>query len=401
MYEWYYMLVMNIPFVDLSRQPKKLHTTIHEKLKNVIGKGNFILGHEVGEFEDAFAKYLGVKHCVGLASGTDAILLSLMALGLKEGDEVIVPAMTFIASVAPLIHLRIKPVFVDIASDIVNIDVTRIEKAITKKTKAIIPVHLHGFPADMNAIMDIAHRYKLFVIEDAAQAHGALIKCKMLNAKCKIETQKYTSKKRDEENNWKKVGTIGDIGCFSFYPSKNLGAWGDAGALVTKSDEIAGRVRLLRDHGQEAKYVHSILGYNSRLDTIQAVVLSAKLSYLDFWNKKRRQTAQLYSQRLRDLPVVLPAELVGTRAIYHVYQIRTKLRDQLHAYLIKQGIHTSFHYPIPLHLQPALKFLGYKKGSFPVSERFADETLSLPMFPYLSHREVRFVANYIHRFSDD
>ena len=363
---------MTIPFVDLSREPERLLWQIRKRIQSVVKRSNFILGNEVSEFENAFANYLGVKYCVGLASGTDAILLSLRALGIGVGDEVILPAMTFIASVSPLIHLGIKPVLVDITADIPNIDITKIEKAITIKTKAIIPVHLHGHPADMERIMDIAKKYKLVVIEDAAQAHGAQVK--------------------------RKAGTIGDVGCFSFYPSKNLGAWGDAGALVTENEDIAKQVRLLRDHGQKEKYEHSILGYNSRLDTIQAVVLKSKLSYLDEWNTKRRDLAHQYNKLLIDLPIRLPREKKGVRAIYHVYQIQTKQRDKLHDYLRKQGIGSSYHYPIPIHLQSALKSLGYKKGSFPVSERFATETLSLPMFPYLKKREVRYISDTIHAF---
>lgn len=372
--------MMTIPCVDLSREPDTLRARILNRIADISKKGEYILGSEVSAFEEAFARYLGVNHCVGVASGTDAILLSLLALGIGRGDEVIVPAMTFIATVAPLVHLGITPVLVDIAADVPTIDVDAIEKAITPKTKAIMPVHLHGHPADMETILQIAKRYKLSVIEDACQAHGSEVKLK--------------------------AGAIGDVGCFSFYPSKNLGAWGDGGAVVTNDESLAAAIRLLRDHGQREKYVHTVMGYNSRLDAIQAMVLQAKLPLLDQWNTKRRVIAALYNRLLRDLPVRLPIERQGVQTNYHVYQIRTKRRGDLHAYLKRQGIHTSYHYPIPLHLQPALRlrsgqalpFLGYKKGSFPQAERFADETLSLPMFPFLTEKEVQVVARSMHRF---
>lgn len=363
---------VNIPFVDLSREPDALRAQILKRIDGVATRGSYILGAQVEAFEEAFARYLGVQHCIGVASGTDAILLSLVALGISKGDEVIVPAMTFIATVSPLIHLGIKPVLVDIAADVPTVDVTNIEKAITGKTKAIIPVHIHGHPVDMERIMQIARKHILFVIEDAAQAHGSEIKLK--------------------------AGAIGDVGCFSFYPSKNLGAWGDGGMIATNSEGIAHRVRLLRDHGQKKKYVHTAVGYNSRLDAIQAVVLQAKLPLLDEWNTKRRTIAVLYNRLLRDLPVRLPIQREGVQTNYHVYQIRTKRRNDIHEYLEKQGIGTSYHYPIALHLQPAFKYLGYKKGSFPQSELFATETLSLPMFPYLTKKEVKLISAAIHAF---
>lgn len=364
---------MKVPFVDLTRESHKISKAILDKIKKVISSGTFILGNEVTQFEEMFSKYLGIKYCVGVASGTDALTLSLKALGIGKGDEIIVPAFTFIASVSPIVLLGAKPVLVDILPDKPTINYSQVENAITERTKAILPVHLYGYSCDMQNINKMAKKHNLFVIEDACQAHGS----------------KYKNKK---------AGTFGDIAAFSFYPGKNLGSYGDAGAIVTSNKLLAEKVRMLRDHGQKKKYRHEVIGYNSRLDTINAAVLKIKLPYLEEWNKKRRQLANLYSKLLRNLPIELPFENNVAIPNYHLYVIKTSKRDKLYTYLRNKNIFCGIHYPFPLHLQPALKSLNYKAGDFPSSEKFARTCLSLPMFPHLSEKEVYFVAKQISAF---
>lgn len=362
-----------IPLVDLTRIPKPLKELINKNISDVIDSSDFTLGKKLNEFEEKFASYVGTKYCVGVASGTDAILLSLKALGLGPGDEVIVPSFTFIATVTPLLMLGIKPVFVDIKSDLPLIDTTQIEKAVTKKTKAIIPVHLYGFPADMEKILDIAKKHNLYVIEDACQAHGSQLR-------------------------GKKMGSFGIANAFSYYPSKNLGAYGDAGAVTTSNRKIYEKLLSLRHHGQKEKYVHLLLGYTSRLDTLQAAVLDAKLDYLDEFNNQRRKIAKLYDSLLERLPLKTfkaEKESIGN---YHIYAIRTKGRDALFKFLHENRVSCGIHYPIPLHLQPALKNLGYSKGEFPNSEKLAEECLSLPIFPGMTEEEVEKIADLIEKF---
>lgn len=366
---------MRIPFVDLTRQSRKINTLILYKIGEIIDNGSFILGKEVGQFEKKFAKYIGAKYCIGVASGTDALLLSLRALGIGKDDEVIVPAFTFIASVSPIILLGAKPILVDILPDKPTINYSKIENAITERTKAILSVHLYGYPCDMGKINKIAKKHNLFVIEDACQAHGS-------------------------EYKNKKAGTFGDIAAFSFYPGKNLGAYGDAGAIVTSNRLLAEKVRMLRDHGQKKKYRHEIIGYNSRLDTINAAVLITKLSYLDEWNRRRKEIAKLYDKLLSDLQISFShknKDLMFT-SNYHLYVVQTARRDALYKYLKSKNIFCGIHYPIPLHLQPALKNLGYKRGLFPNSEKLANVCLSLPMFPKLTEKEIHFISIQIHKF---
>ena len=334
---------------------------------------NFILGDELTAFEEDFAKYCGVKYAVGVASGLDALRLSLMAFDIGRGDEVITVANTFIATVFSISSVGSRPVLVDISPRNFNINIDRIEEAITSRTKAIIPVHLYGQPADMDAINRVARKYNLIVIEDACQAHGA----------------KY---------NDQPCGSLGDIGCFSFYPGKNLGAFGDGGLVVTNNHKIAEKVGQLRNYGQKIKYHHVVKGFNSRLDTLQAVVLRIKLKRLDRWNNLRRINAQLYNSQLQNLDVLLPYEEDYARHIYHVYVIRVTQRDALAKYLAGKGVSTGIHYPIPIHLQDAYKDLGFCVGAFPISERYANEILSLPMYPELSEEQIQYVCDLVRSF---
>jgi dTDP-4-amino-4,6-dideoxygalactose transaminase len=365
---------MNIPLVDLKAQYQEIKKDLDFTVLKVLENGNFILGEEVGSFEKEFAKYCGTKYCVGVASGWEAIFLSLKALGIGQGDEVITAANTFIATVFPIIETGAKPVLVDIDPRTYQIDPELVEKVVTKKTKAILPVHLFGFPADLDEITKIARKYRLWVIEDAAQAHGSLYK-------------------------GRHCGGVGDLGAFSFYPGKNLGAAGDAGAIVTNKKILAEKIRIMRDVGQSKKYYHTLFGYNSRLDTLQAAILSVKLKKLNLWNKQRKVLARLYDQLLADLPIVLPPKPNrGLNGNYHLYVIRTTKRDQLLEYLKDKGVYGGIHYPIPVHLQKALKGLGYQKGDFPITEKYAQEILSLPIYPQLRENEVRQISKLIHRF---
>lgn len=364
-----------IPLVDIGRGDKKIVPQIIKSIREVIRRGDFILGDEVGKFEEEFAKYCGVKYCVGVASGTDAILLALRVLGIGSGDEVIIPANTFISTVLPIIYLGAKPVLIDIDPDTYNIDVSKIEEKISKKTKAIIPVHLFGQISQMNKILKIAKKHKLFVIEDAAQAHGSTLKNK-------------------------KAGSLSDIACFSFYPGKNLGAYGDGGALVTNSKSLAEKIKILRNIGQVKKYIHSEKGYNSRLDTLQAAVLRIKLKELDGWNKQRKDIADLYNKLLLSLSVYLPKEIDGSVSNYHLYVIRVSRRDSLLKYLHERKIFAGIHYPVPIHLHKALRDLPYKKGDFPITEKYSGEIISLPIFPGMQKKEIGIITKAIKSFYD-
>ena len=362
---------MEIPFVDLKRQYDLIKEEINIKINEVLQNTHFILGENVEIFEKEFANYCGVKYCVGVASGSDALTLCLKALGIGEGDEVITVPNTFIATVDAISRNGAKPVFVDIDTETYNMDVTKIEEEITDKTKAIIPVHLYGQPADMDAIIKIAKKYDLKIIEDACQAHGA-------------------------EYKGKRVGSLGDAGCFSFYPAKNLGAYGDGGMVVTNNEELAEKIRMLRNYGQSKKYYHDFMGYNSRLDEIQAAVLRVKLRYLDEWNDKRREHAKLYDELLENASgIETPTEKDYVKHVYHLYVMRCKNRDDLQHYLSSKGISTGIHYPIPVHLQMAYKHLEYKQGDFPITEKYSKEILSLPMFPELTDEEIEAVVGLI------
>lgn len=357
-----------IPLVDLKAQYAAVQPEIDAAIRRVVSKADFILGEEVDSFEKEFAAFCQAKYCVGVASGTAALHLALRACGIGPEDEVITTPHTFIATAEAISQTGARPVFVDIEPDGYNLDPAQIEAALTPRTKAILPVHLYGQPANMKPILEIARRHGLRVIEDAAQAHGA-------------------------EHCGRPVGTWSDVACFSFYPAKNLGAYGDGGAVTTNDPKIADTVRLLRNHGRSEKYEHLVQGYGERLDALQAAILRAKLPHLADWNARRRHHAQYYRQLLRGLSEVLPQEQVDTTPVYHLFVIRTSDRDRLQAHLKAQGIQTGIHYPIPLHLQPAYQHLGYGEGVFPLTEEAARRVLSLPMYPELSDEQIgRIVA---------
>ncbi|MCM8778431.1 MAG: DegT/DnrJ/EryC1/StrS family aminotransferase [Candidatus Omnitrophica bacterium] len=373
---------MKVPFVDLEKQYAEIKKEIKDALEKIFNKGDFILGEEEGQFEEGFAKYIGTKYAVGVNSGTDALFLGLLSLGIGQGDEVIVPAFTYIATALAVSFCGARPVFCDIDEETYNINTNKVEGLITKRTKAIIPVHLYGQPADMKPILEIAKRYDLKVVEDCAQAHGSEYKFKIQNSKFKIY----------------KVGTMGDIGCFSFYPTKNLGACGDGGMVVTNDKDVYRRLLMLRDYGRKSRYEHIIIGYNSRLDTLQAVILSAKLKRLDKWNEMRRKNARIYIKYLeKNENIILPVEESYARHVYHIFAVRIKNRERIIEELQKRGISVLIHYPIPLHLQRAYKELGYRKGDFPVAEKIAQEVLSLPMYPHLTEREIKYVCDNFNR----
>ncbi len=362
-----------IPFVDLQRQHRDLRRELEAAAARVLSGTGFILGKETEEFETEFAAYIGTPYAVGLANGSDALHLSLRALGIGAGDEVIVPAMTFAASAFAVSYSGAKPVFADIDDRTLSIDPAAIERALTPKTKAIMPVHLHGHPAPMDEIMDIARRKGLAVVEDACQAHGALY-------------------------HGKRVGGFGDAGCFSFYPSKNLGACGDGGALVTRRKKLYESIRSLRNYGQPVKYRHDRIGYNSRLDSMQAAFLRVKLRRLDRWNAGRRRAASYYKEFLKGTPLRLPQPAPKVSPVYHVYAVRTPRRDALRKALGAAGISTGLHYDVPLHLQECFRDLGCREGDFPVSEKAARDMVSLPMFPEITKAQVRCVADHIKKF---
>jgi dTDP-4-amino-4,6-dideoxygalactose transaminase/acetyltransferase-like isoleucine patch superfamily enzyme len=360
---------MVVPFVDLRTQYRSLKPQIDQALASILERGAFIMGKEHNEFECAFADYIGVKHCIGVSTGTDAIELALRACGIGPHDDVITVPNTFIATTEAITQTGAHINWVDVAPCTYNMDPQNIEATITSRTRAILPVHLYGQPADMDPIMDIARRNGLKVIEDCAQAHGA----------------RY---------NGRKVGTFGDAACFSFYPGKNLGAYGDGGAVVTNDDSIAERVRLLRNHGQQEKYVHIIEGGCRRLDNMQAGVLMVKLPHLDRWNARRRQAAALYDELLRGVPgVVTPYVQPGMEPVYHLYVVQVTHRDDVRASLQNEGIETGIHYPIPLHQQPAYAHLGHRPHDFPVSMALGRKILSLPMFPEITDEQIRTVVD--------
>lgn len=369
---------MKIPFADLGAQHKELKKEIAEAVNRVIRRGDFILGKDVQLFEEEFAKFCHVKYAVGVSSGTAALFLALISLGIGEGDEVIVPGFTFIATALAVSYTGATPVFVDIEEDSYNIDAEKIKKALTKNTKAIIPVHLYGQPADLPEIAKVAKEYNLKVIEDAAQAHGASIKM--------------------AGGRWQAAGSVGDMGCFSFYPSKNLGAMGDSGMITTNSREIYKKLLMLRDCGRVSKYEHKIVGYNSRLDTLQAAILRVKLKKLDTWNNMRMEAANIYNESLKDVrAVTTPYRADSLKHIFHVYAIRVKRRNNLLRALQDRGICAIIHYPIPLHMQKAYRYLGYKKGDFPVAEKISQEIISLPMYPHLKKSQILYVTDTIRK----
>ncbi len=364
---------MKINSLDLKRQYETIRDEINGAVLEVIASQSFILGPYVESFEQGIAKYCRARYAIGVSSGTDALLLALMACGIKDGDEVITTPFTFFATAGSIARLGAVPVFVDIDPSTYNIDVKKIAPALTKKTRAILPVHLYGQCADMDAIMEIARANRLMVIEDAAQAIGAIYKGKT-------------------------AGTLGDIGCFSFYPSKNLGGYGDGGLVTANDDKLAELIKLLRVHGSKPKYYHALIGINGRLDALQAAVLSVKLKYLNGWSEKRRSIAAYYSKHLAGVPLRLPKIEPFNSHIFHQYVIATPRRDALMEHLKRQGIETIIYYPVPLHLQKCFEHLGYKAGSLPESEKASAETLALPIFPEITQEELDYVIGRIKDF---
>lgn len=365
---------MKVPFLDLKGQYQKIKSEVDREIQSVIDSCAFINGPATKNFEKNFAHYCGVKYAVGVANGTDALHLALRAIGIGKGDEVITAPNTFIATTEAITLAGAMPVFVDINAETYNIDVSKIEEKITPKTKAIIPVHLFGQPADMAPIVRLAKKYNLKVIEDACQAHGAYY-------------------------HGNRVGSFGDVACFSFYPGKNLGAYGDGGAVATNDEEIARNVARLADHGSLIKYQHDVEGVNSRLDSIQAAILDVKLKYLDQWNEQRRNNAYLYNKFLQAVDsVITPAELENTKPVYHLYVIQADNRDDLLMKLKDDGIGTGIHYPKALHQQPAYEYMGLKEGSFPMAEQCVSRYLSLPMFPELTEPMIKTVCDAIKKY---
>lgn len=367
-----------IPMLDLKKQIAPIRKELEEAIKNVVDNTNFILGKEVADFENEVTKYAGVKYAVGVSNGTDAIKLALAALGIKCKDAVICPAFTYYATAGAIASIGARPVFADIDFDTYNISVESVKRVIKEKKKinikAIVPVHLYGQCADMDNILKVAKKYKLKVIEDTAQAFGA-------------------------EYKRRKAGSMGDCGTVSFFPGKNLGAFGDAGMVLTNNSKINENLRILRNQGNKDKYYHLMLGYNNRMDTIQAAILSVKLKYLDGWNRKRQENAQYYNKQFEGLKIKAPFVAAYNTHIYHQYLLRLQISsDKLIAHLRGKGIDTRVFYPVPLHLQKCFKYLGYKKGDFPVSEKASLQTLAIPVYPDLSKEELGYIINSIKEF---
>lgn len=364
---------MKIPLVDLKAGYKPIRSQVLGAIEDVLEGMNLHLGPNVQALENEFASYIGTEYAVGVGSGTDAICIALRSAGIKTDDEVITTPHTFLATAEAIAHTGAAPVFVDIDPGTYNMDPSLIERKITKKTRAILPVHMYGQSADMNPILDMAQRHGLRVIEDACQAHGA-------------------------EYDGKKCGSFGDAGCFSFYYTKNLGAYGEGGIITTDDPDLAEKARKYRTHGHSSKYEHIVMGYNSRLDEIQAAILRIRLKHLVEYNDARRNIAAKYNELLKDTPLILPREAGGRRHVYHLYVVRCKERDALQQYLADAGIGTGIHYKNPVHLQEACRRYGYKKGDFPFTENICDEILSLPMYPELKDEGIEYIAQKIKEF---
>ncbi len=360
-----------IPFLDLTKQYEAIHAELDEAAQRVMKRGWFILGPEVAAFEQEFAAYLGVQHAVGVGSGTEALHIALLALGVGAGDEVITVPNTAVATVAAIEMTGARAVLCDVHPDTMLMDITALERAVTPRTRAVIPVHLFGQSVDLAPLLELARAKNIFVLEDCAQSHGATYR-------------------------GKRTGAYGDIAAFSFYPTKNLGAYGDGGAIVTNDPALAERVKLVRQYGWRQRYTSDIKGLNSRLDEMQAAILRVKLKYLDGWNAARRERAALYTELLRT--VTPPCDKAYGQPVYHLYVVQSERRDELAAHLQARGIGTAIQYPYPIHLQPAYANLGYRSGSFPVAERLAREILSLPLYPELSLDDVRAVAEEVNEF---
>ncbi len=362
---------MKVQFIDFQGQYQTVKVKVNRRLQKVFERGDFILGKDEKDFEAEFSRYCKARYGVGVNSGTDALYLALGALDVGPGDEVILPTFTFIATALCVSYTGAKPVFVDIEEETYNLETKAVEAAITPRTKVILPVHIYGQPANMQDILSLAKTHGLKVVEDAAQAHGATYQ-------------------------GKKIGSLADAACFSFYPTKSLGAFGDGGMIVTNDSKIYAKALMLRDYGRVGRYEHKIKGHNSRLDTVQAVVLSEKLKHLDRWNKMRQGVAEQYRRQLRKVDGVIPPPVKNDRThVYQTYAVRVANRDAVMAGMKKKNIDVLIHYPIPLHLQKAYEELGYQKGDFPVAEKVADEILSLPMFPHLTRSQVKYVCDSI------
>jgi dTDP-4-amino-4,6-dideoxygalactose transaminase len=366
----------SIPLVDLKAQYETIHSEVDQAIQRVLTSTAFILGPDVRQFEEAFAAFCGARHCVGVSSGTAALELALRGLGVCAGDEVITVAHTFIATAEAISALGAQPVFVDIDPHSYTMAPDALERAINQATRAIIPVHIYGQPADMGAINEIAAAYRLVVVEDAAQAHGAT---------------------------WQghSAGALSDAACFSFYPGKNLGAYGDAGAVTTDDAGLAEQLRLLRNHGRRAKYLHEQVGFGERLDTLQAAILAAKLPHLQQWTDDRRRLAQRYNRLLADCDLILPHVAADANPVWHLFVIRTPQRDRLLEHLRQHDVEAGVHYPVPLHLQPAYAFLGYQRGDLPVTETVADTCLSLPLYPEMSDAQQDRVVELVRDFMEN
>jgi dTDP-4-amino-4,6-dideoxygalactose transaminase len=365
---------MVVPFLDLQKNYQSVKPEIQREINEVLDSAGYVLGPKVEQFEREFAKSHRVMHCVGVSSGTDGNHLALWALGVKHGDEVIVPANTYIATAWGATLCGAKPVFVDCDARSYNIDPAKVEEKITPRTKAVVAVHLYGQAADMDPLLEIGRRRGIPIVEDAAQAHLT-------------------------EYKGKKVGGLGPIASFSFYPGKNLGAYGEGGAVTTNDAELASKVRKLRDHGQAAKYQHVEYGHNYRMEALQGAVLGVKLRYLAGWNEQRRHVAARYNELLKGVgDLVLPQEMSYGKHVYHLYVIQVTKRDELQKYLGEKGVATGLHYPIPVHLQSCFASLGHRRGDFPISETLSDRCLSLPMFPEMTEDQVHYVADSIKSF---
>jgi len=363
---------MDVPFFDLKRQHMEIKAEIDDAVKKVLDCGRFILGSEVAAFEKEFSSYIGARYGIGVASGTDALHLALRAVGVKHGDEVITVPNVSSPNVAAINLAGGIPKFVDVDEETHAIDACKIENAITSRTKAVIPIHLYGHPAEIEKICEVARKYKIAVIEDCAQAHGS-------------------------EFGGRKTGTFGDIACFSFYPTKNLGAYGDGGFVATNNTELADKIMLLKNYGEKERYKPVSEGFNSRLDEIQAAILRVKLRHLDEFNSKRRVNAGLYRKYLADTDIILPKERENCKHIYHLFVVRHKQRDKLKVHLQQNGIYSDIHYPL-LHTQQSVANLGHKLGDFPVAEKLSSEILSLPMFPELRGEEIAYICDVIKKF---
>ncbi|SDE81001.1 DegT/DnrJ/EryC1/StrS family aminotransferase [Sporomusa acidovorans] len=361
---------MNIPFLDLKAPYQELKNELDAAYTRVMNSGRYLLGKELEQFEQEFAAYCGVKHCIGVGNGLEALHLVLRAWNIGAGDEVIVPANTYIATWLAVSYAGAVPVPVEPDEHTFNINPDKIATAVTKRTKAIIPVHLYGQAANMQKIMTVAQNYNLKVLEDAAQAHGA-------------------------EYGGKKVGGLAHAAGFSFYPGKNFGAMGDAGAITTNDDKIAEKVRLLRNYGAKIKYDHGVKGHNSRIDELQAAFLRVKLRYLDSWNERRRKVEACYFRQLKDTDLVLPIVADGNRHVWHLYVVRTKIRSLVQEHFAQTGVGSLIHYPIPPHLSGAYSEMGLQKGCFPITEQLADEVLSLPMGPHLTEQEINYICSQL------